>query len=252
MISNKHEYEKMAKVELDHWWYSNLHHLVLFYIENHFHKKTIKIVDAGCGTGGLIYNLKKSGYKDVFGFDISEHAIEISIKRGLNVKIASLIDISKIYESSSADVIISNDTLYFLSVKQQDDFAKGCYKTLKKNGLLILNIPVSDAFKGFHDIAVGINHRFNNDEVVDLLIHNKFSILILKRWPTLLSLFIYLIRYKQRKKMKNFKNEVVKSDIDLPHYQINNVLKCVTKFENQYLKTNQKFGSSLFVVSIKK
>jgi len=52
MLDRKQEYERMADVEMDHWWYQTLHSQVLNILEAVFPTKNISILDAGCGTGG--------------------------------------------------------------------------------------------------------------------------------------------------------------------------------------------------------
>lgn len=54
MLAKEKEYIKMAKAERNHWWYRNLHYLVLDTIKNRFSRRDIAIIDAGCGTGGVI------------------------------------------------------------------------------------------------------------------------------------------------------------------------------------------------------
>ena len=102
----------MAKVEKSHWWYRTLHNLVLDTLKSHFDSKEIRLVDAGCGTGGLIQKLTTAGYVNATGFDISEHAIAWGERRGLPVTTWSLTDLGSFNAPEQYDAIISNDTLY--------------------------------------------------------------------------------------------------------------------------------------------
>ena len=62
MINNKKEYLKMDEVESKHWWYVSLHYLTLKAIQNKFNFLDVSILDAGCGTGGLLSFLKRKKY----------------------------------------------------------------------------------------------------------------------------------------------------------------------------------------------
>ena len=140
MISNEAEYQKMALVEDHHWWYQALHRLVLSSIQQYFpDNKEIKIVDAGCGTGGLLEFLKKSQYQNIPGFDLSQHAVKICRERGLDVVQRKIQHIKKHYCDHSLDVIISCDVLYFLSLQEREKLISDCFDLLKENGLLIIN-----------------------------------------------------------------------------------------------------------------
>lgn len=77
MLERSHEYEKMAHVEQEHWWYVALHHLVLRALRHKFAHIDPAIIDAGCGTGGLMLFLRDRGYSDLQGFDLSEDAVRL-------------------------------------------------------------------------------------------------------------------------------------------------------------------------------
>ena len=94
MLSSKNEYDKMANIELEHWWYCALHQLVFFHIKNNCINKHIEIIDAGCGTGGFMIYLEKRGYSIPKGFDISVYAVEICQQRGLHAKRDNLLNLA--------------------------------------------------------------------------------------------------------------------------------------------------------------
>jgi len=52
--------------------------------------KDIKILDAGCGTGRLAILLKKHGYKNIVGIDISKEMLKIANDRDLYTKLYKL------------------------------------------------------------------------------------------------------------------------------------------------------------------
>ena len=247
MLERKDEYEKMARVEQEHWWYRALHHLVLDYLRGNTRNNDISILDAGCGTGGLMLFLRQNGYPRVKGFDLSPHAVEICRGRGLDVEQCDLRNMAARYPHSSADVIISNDTLCSLNGEERSSFMGQCFDVLRPGGLLILNLPALEAFRGIHDLSVGIQHRFSRSDLRRLIDLHKFRLIEDLYWPFLLSPLVYCVRLWQRMKMRLAKNYEIRSDIDLPHSRVNRALEEITRIENRRLPA-KPFGSSLYLV----
>ncbi len=247
MIDNRREYEVMAEVETNHWWYRILHSLVLESIERELMSPNIHVLDAGCGTGGLMHSLKAAGYRQVKGFDLSPIAVDICQKKGLDVELASLNDIATIQAPSKFDVIISNDTLYYLSADQQSAFFKNANTRLNRGGLLLMNMPALAAFRGTHDRAVGILHRFNRLEVKELIKSAGFEALTLRYWPFSLSPAIFVVRAWQR--LKYDPASLIKPLSDLKSHSVllNTLLYRLIRLEIR-LARNTPFGSSLFTV----
>lgn len=247
MKEKLHEYQKMFSVESTLWWYKILHLLIYRAIKNIFSSKNISILDAGCGTGGMMRYLANRGYKNIQGFDVSEHAIEFTKKCNLSVTELNLLDFTESRLNKKFDVIISNDTLcYFNDPEEQKLVLTNFYHNLNEGGVVVMNLPALDQFKGIHDIAVGLKMRFTTDKVTKLVDPNKFEIKQMKFWPFMLSPLIYIVRKNQKRKIIKGDYGVV-SDINAPFAPINHLLYLLTKLEisifNKY-----PFGSSLLIV----
>jgi hypothetical protein len=61
------------------------------------------------------------------------------------------------------------------------------WRVLNPGGLLILNLPALKAFRGFHDISVGIKVRFSKADTRRLQKENLFDVVQEQYWPFLLS-----------------------------------------------------------------
>jgi SAM-dependent methyltransferase len=251
MIENYAEYEKMYHAEKKLWWYKILHSQVLRILSKNFNDKKIRIIDGGCGTGGLMDILKENAYNRVTGFDISTHALEFSKKRGLDVFRCDLKKIQDCFPENTADAFISNDSLYFLSTGERKEFAENIFSILKPKGILILNLPAFNAFRGTHDISVGINKRFRKKDILLIFDRDKFEILEMRYWPFLLSPFLFVVRMSQRLRLKFFSDVRQSSDVKVPPEFVNNIFHTITAMENSIMK-NKPWGSSLFVVLRKK
>ncbi len=57
---NADEYRRMADVEDRMWWYRGLHDVVLAALDRWGPRPLPSLLDAGCGTGGLLRRLERS------------------------------------------------------------------------------------------------------------------------------------------------------------------------------------------------
>lgn len=242
----------MAKVEQEHWWYCSLHERVLNAIlKNFVGRNDVEILDAGCGTGGLLLYLQKKGFKNLRGFDVSDFAVSACKNNHLPVIKASLIETAIHFSPETMDVIVCCDALYFLPFEEQKKALADFYKLLKPGGVIILNLPSLEIFSGTHDLSVGIKRRYHHKMLKNLLPQDiDGGRYFYRYWPVLLSPAIAIVRALQRIKINSGRYNT-KSDIDLPGIFVNNVLKGMMKLEMKFLPSIN-FGSSLFVVAIKK
>jgi SAM-dependent methyltransferase len=251
MIGNDSEYTKMFEVESQHWWYKILHLQCLRRIQNHFTSKNINIVDAGCGTGGLINYLNQNGYNNISGIDVSTKAIEFCKLRGVNVQERNILDVDKVYKPNSLDVIFCNDVIYFLKTKQRVELLNKFYLLLKCNGVLIMNLPSLKIFKGSHDVAVGINDRFTRSSVESLVNQTNFFMTNFRYWPFILSPIIFVIRFAQTIQLNLMEQNDITSDLSTPIRFINTILFNLIKVELEVSKSYPWGSSSLVTLSKK-
>jgi SAM-dependent methyltransferase len=254
MIDSPVEYSRMVAVESDLWWYKALHRHVLKVVDCHSLKRSSKnILDAGCGTGGMMRFLRNAGYTSIEGFDLSDTAIAHSSLSGLNVWKGDIVmDESYSFGCGIYDVIISLDVLYFLSEFEQKLLIGRCYQRLSDGGILILNLPALACFSGIHDRAVGIKKRFSKKQMPTLIFQTGFKIEEIKYWPFFISPIIYLVRFCQRLRMYMWKffgtSGKISSDLNTPPSLINKLLFVLTEWEVNHFSKWSPWGSSLFVV----
>jgi|MDTC01.2.fsa_nt_gb cyclopropane fatty-acyl-phospholipid synthase-like methyltransferase len=101
-------------------------------------KEDTKILDFGCAVGLLIQALTNIGYKNTFGYDISEWALKKVKEKGLNV----VEDVNK----NDYDVTFCLDVLEHMYDEDVNNFLKNI-----SSDVLVLRIPVStDGGETFH------------------------------------------------------------------------------------------------------
>ena len=245
MPSTPAEYQKMFEVEERMWWYRVLHEKVLRHIEKAFpNQKNMSILDACCGTGGLLHFLRKNAYSNAQGIDYSTDAIHFCSSRGLQVSKQNILQISV---NQSFDVIICNDALCYFNDSEIEQIFHSFQKLLKPGGIIISNNNAFNLFWGTHDIAVASKRRFVWSDFVPFIQENNFQIQYFSYWSLVLSPLILAIRLSQRLSHWLSPKASYKSDVDCPSPFVNNMLYQLVKWEEAMLPY-QGFGSSLFWV----
>ena len=235
----------MATCEGSLWWYRCLHDLTVNALLFHNISTESRMLDAGCGTGGLLKKLLAKGYTNLSGFDLSEDAIEYaSVATGLDLKIHDITELAQHYEANSFDVIISHDIVCLLPLNKDVEALEQLFNLLKPGGILIMNLPALTAFHGTHDLAVGITKRYDK-EAIKTLIGTRGSIENMIYWPFALSIPIYFTRLAQRTRLKMGSEKPIISDVKMINETLNTIFYKVSTLENNILKS-KPWGSSLF------
>ncbi|MCU0285497.1 MAG: class I SAM-dependent methyltransferase [Acidobacteria bacterium] len=256
------EYIKMYEFENHYWWYRGLHELVRFYVtrvgkeaeeaeeklkENHGNPGgdvTLKIFDAGCGTGRMLELLEKFG--TVEGIDYSPEAVALCRKRGL--RRVETGDLNAWNSSPNAyDVIISNDVICTSGIDDDLAVLEKFFTGLKPGGYLILNLPAFRLLRRMHDIAVSGKRRYRKRKTVRTLAKMGFQ--ISRANYRLPALFVFILFQKYIIELFS-KNKTVTSDLKpLPSF-INRLLLVMNRVENKLFTAGVPFlfGSSLFIV----
>lgn len=136
------------------------------------------ICDVGCGSGGVLFELKKSlkNAKELLGIDISQEAIKIAKKKESS-KLKFLV---AEFPAKKYDLTMAIDVIEHL-----ENYATLLNKLRPNSNLVVLHIPVdisvhSTLKKTFYSYAistVGHLHFFTKESLIPILEHYGFEIL---------------------------------------------------------------------------
>jgi len=123
--------------------------------------KNIKIVDLACGTGKLLYSLKKHGYNNILGVDISKEQINIAHEFGLRdeARCEDLNIFLKETENGTFDVVFLMDVLEHFEKGQLMELLDNVSNIIKKDGILILHVPNALGIFGMRVMYGDLTHE---------------------------------------------------------------------------------------------
>ncbi len=243
------EYDLMRAVEDHHWWYGVLRSQVQHALAGRLPKRG-RLLDAGCGTGGMLEYLQGQIYDlNGVGVDSEEEAVRHCHLRGLdNVQRASVEALP--YADAAFDAVLSLDVLYHVGVSENRALAE-MGRVLGPDGLLVLNLPAFDGLRGSHDVAVSGAKRYGASQVRSLLEHSSFVVEMIHYWNAWL--FLPMLMWRQLSRMKAKQGKVGVSDLNITPAWMNTLLSGLGRVDAGLCrKLRLPFGSSVFAVARKR
>lgn len=129
----------MFDAETTYWWFQALHDILIDALKHLPLPVEPCILDAGCGTGQNLVNIRQQIPSTVVGFDFSAHAIPFWQRRNLHTTCcASINEIP--FPDNTFDVAMSIDVLESDAVNEQLAYAE-LWRVTKPGGYIILNVP---------------------------------------------------------------------------------------------------------------
>ena len=230
-------YSWMNTSEQNMWWYYSVHQHMLRMIERFGGEAEIPLLDAGCGTGGLLGKIAAAWpARPLFGLDAEEAAVAAARKKS-HAEIV-LGDVNKLpYPDQSFGAICSVDVLYHAKVNPAVALreAKRC---LKPGGVIILNLPAYQWLYSFHDREGHGIRRFTLGGAREMLAAAGLEPVYATYWNTILFPLMVL----QRK--------FGKSDVGEFPALANTIFKRITDLERLGLRAGLRlpFGGSVLIV----
>src|SRR5881397_3434762 len=146
---NPGEYEAMFAVEDRHWWYVGVRREVERWLADlrPAEGQALRVLDAGCGTGGLLANLRTNAWR--VGVEISSYGIRLARTRSRAV-LAQASVAALPFADESFDAVVSIDVLCHAGVEEAQAVEEAV-RVLRPGGRFLVQVPAFDWLRGEHD-----------------------------------------------------------------------------------------------------
>lgn len=179
----------MAMLEATMWWYRALHSQLLGRIDRLAVPPGVRLLDAGCGTGGLLARLAAMRPDlDLHGLEYDAEAAalargKLSGRRPENVRTGSVNAMP--YSDGYFDLIVSADVLCHAAVDEAAALAE-FRRCLRPSGTLLLNLPAYQWMASAHDVHVHNKRRYTFGLARDRVAAAGFTAVTGGYWNSLL------------------------------------------------------------------
>jgi SAM-dependent methyltransferase len=238
-------YQDMVAVEDHHWWYAGLWALVSAAIADHVPPgRAIRILDAGCGTGGTLARLARwRAELSVAAVDSSVLALDLAARRKAGGALACASVEALPFADATFHVVTCLDVVYTEGVDDRGALAE-LHRVLRPGGLCVVNVPAYDWLRGAHDVACATRHRYTARELRSLLGAAGFSIECVSYWNA--ALFPAMLAWRLISRGGE------RSDLRETPSLVNTLLGALLRVEAAIARgPGLPFGSSVFAVGVR-
>ena len=234
------EYDRVFRLELRHFWYRGLHALLRRSLERYTPPGVgLRILDAGCGTGGLMRRLGRRGV--VTGIDLSPRALSYAAARGERRLVRGSIGRLP-FREAAFDLVVSADVLYHRAVADDGGALAELRRVCRPGGLVLLNLPAHAWLAADHDRAIHTARRYARRDLRRLVTAAGLDVVRLSYFNCLLFPLAAAVRLATRRGRP-------RSDVRLLPWGIDALLARVLEAEGWLLlRMPLPWGLSLFAV----
>ncbi len=226
------------------WYYRALHRHVGRSLIRALPAVPARVLDAGCGTGGLLRHLHKMQPAwALTGLDLSPVACELARERAEGEVVQGSIAALP-FADATFDAVVSCDVL--CQVTNPAQAVREFHRCLRPGGTVVLTMPAYQWMYSYHDREVGNLRRYTRGEVRALLQSAGFGVRHNTYWNTLPFPLAVLRR-------KILRPAVPSSDVGLFPAPVEAGCNFLMAVEHAWLGTGGwlPFGNSVLTVALK-
>lgn len=217
----------MHRLEGVHWWYVGMRGLADVFLAACASPGAWQILDAGCGTGGMLHHLQS--YGQPVGLDLAPEAWAFSYQRGHRITGGSVTELP--FPGATFDLVTCFDVLYHLWVRDDMLALAEFHRVLRDGGYLLVRVPAYGWLRGAHDQTVQTRHRYTAKELSWKVAEAGFALEKVSYANTFLFLPILVKRLLEAKR-----GQRQQSDLSLPPPALNRALASILSLEARLLR----------------
>ncbi len=240
------EYAALDRLETRMWWYRGLHRQMAAALQRSLTSAPDgPILDAGCGTGGLLAYLKPFvPGRTLLGVEINPEAAQrAAVKSAARVTVGSVNALP--LADRSVAVVLSADVLCHARVDPAAAMAEMA-RVLQSGGHAVFNLPAYDWLRSAHDARVHNARRFTASGIRPLLQAAGLTPVCATYWNSFLLPLMVVRRLLER-------GHAAKSDVMEYPALLNALFGAILSFERFLIALGLRLpaGGSLLVVARK-
>lgn len=240
----KSEYTTLAAVELRHWWHGGMRAINAALLDPLYEDEGgLRILDAGCGTGGDALYLSR--YGEVVGLDLAPEATALAVER-LPGRFTRGSVLALPFADASFDLVTSFDVLYHRGVPDEVLALDEARRVLRPGGWLLVRLPAYEWLRSRHDRQVHTRRRYTAADARRLLEDAGFRV---ERVTYALSL-LFPLSLATRMLERFSPDSGNESAMSLPIAPLNTALRMPMALEAAWLGMGGSFPFGLSVVCL--
>ncbi len=246
-------YRQFLKLEQSHWWFIGRRRILFTLLDRHLAGTSgLKILDVGCGYGGMLFPLSKRG--EVMGMEIDLEPARFCQERGFNaICLGSGYDLP--FRTGSLDLITLFDTIEH--IENDAKVIAECAGALKPGGLLMITVPAYPFLYADNDRIAHHYRRYRLSRLkrlvkapgLEIVKATYFNVFL---FPLIVPA-ILLLKIKQALRGPLKKEEAGSTNLSYRYPRpLRLLLETVFSFERHFLKrVSSPFGHSIALIARK-